>query len=217
MSGPGFPVYDFRKDIRNVFVSPEMRCRFMRMEPGTVQTIGHSHDLGQEVFLVLQGKAVFEIDGKAEELGPGQMCIALVNQVHRIRVTSDEPMIMYLSVSPHIQPTHTRWTAYGKQLPHTFVPSSRYDVKTDTSTPIDDLIDRFVNALGAFANVAYSAADKEQELAAALKRAIANKDDSVASDTRNSMWDVLYPLYQRMYELASLWNDLAPRAAKTEH
>ena len=30
----GFPVYDFRKDIRNILVTPEIRARFLRMELG---------------------------------------------------------------------------------------------------------------------------------------------------------------------------------------
>ncbi|MFH1572349.1 MAG: cupin domain-containing protein, partial [Acidobacteriota bacterium] len=78
----GFEVYDYRKDIRNILVTPQIRARFMRMEVGEVSGgqrpgRGHSHDLGQEVFLVLQGRAEFEIDGETKVLGPGQMCVAL--------------------------------------------------------------------------------------------------------------------------------------------
>ena len=52
-------VFDYRNDIRNVFVSPQIRSRFLRMEPGTVAD-RHSHDLGHEIFLILRGKARFE-------------------------------------------------------------------------------------------------------------------------------------------------------------
>ena len=49
------------------------------MEPGQ-SAQRHSHDLGHEIFLILEGRVEFEIDGETEELGPGQMCIALADQ-----------------------------------------------------------------------------------------------------------------------------------------
>ena len=29
----GFPVYDYRRDVRNVLVTPQIRSRFLKMEP----------------------------------------------------------------------------------------------------------------------------------------------------------------------------------------
>ena len=87
----GFEVYDYRDDVRNVLATPQLRSRFMRMEAGFVAE-PHSHDLGHEVFLVLEGRAEFDIDGEKEVLGPGQMCVALVDQLHGIRVLDDAPM-----------------------------------------------------------------------------------------------------------------------------
>jgi quercetin dioxygenase-like cupin family protein len=211
----GFQVYDYRKDVRNVLVTPQLRSRFLRAEPGQLLA-PHTHDLGHEVFLVLQGRAIFEIDGEKEELGPGQMCIALAGQMHSIQVISVEPMIMYLSVTPHIQPTHTMWTQDGQRLPHRFVPSSAYDVETDTATPLPELVDRFVQATQAVSKAARAAATREAKLAESLKQAIASGDEDAASDARNAMWEAQLPIYQLAQELASLWNDLAPRAGKTQ-
>ena len=56
-------VYDYREDVMNVLVTPQIRSRFMRMEPGEGGG-AHSHDLGHEVFLVLEGRAEFTIDGE---------------------------------------------------------------------------------------------------------------------------------------------------------
>ena len=210
----GFRVYDYRKDIINLLVTSEIRSRFMRMEPGEAPA-PHSHDLGHEVFLVLQGRADFEIDGETKELGPGQMCVALVDQMHSIRVLGDEAMIMYLSVTPHIQPTHTMWTGDGQQLPHRFVPSSAYDVETDTTTPFAELVDKCVKAVQAVADASAVAAEKEAELASTVKRATARGDDSAASDARSDMWDALFPVFKLVGELGTTWNDLAPRAGKT--
>ena len=206
----GFPVYDYRKDIRNVLVTPHIRSRFMKMEPGSVSS-PHTHDLGHEIFLVLQGTAVFEIDGECEELGPGQMCVALVDQMHSIRVTSDEPMIMYLSVTPHIQPTHTMWSEDGLRLPHRFVPNSSYDVETHTSLAVGELIARHVEAARKVAEAAQAGATKQEDLRQTLDAAVARDDEETARNTRDQMWDAIFPVFALALELADNWNDLAPR------
>ena len=72
-------VFDYRTDIRNVFVAPTMRGRFLRHEPGEVGPF-HSHDTGDELFLILQGQCEFTIDGERAVLGPGQLCVARAGQ-----------------------------------------------------------------------------------------------------------------------------------------
>ena len=48
----GFTVYDCRKDIRNILVTPQIRARFCRMEPGPGSLDKfHTHDLGHEISL----------------------------------------------------------------------------------------------------------------------------------------------------------------------
>ena len=131
-------VYDYRTDVRNVLVTPQIRSRFMRLEAGEVAE-PHSHDLGHEIFLVMDGRAEFTIDGETGEVGPGQMCVALVDQLHSLRVLGDKPMTMYLSVTPHIQPTHTMWTPEGERMPHRFASPSAYDEETDTTTPFAEI------------------------------------------------------------------------------
>ena len=86
-------VFDYRTDVRNVVITPEIRARFLRLEPGEVAE-RHSHDLGYEVFLVLEGQCEFEIDGARAVLGPGQMCFARVDQLHQVRTVGNEPMTM---------------------------------------------------------------------------------------------------------------------------
>ena len=84
------------------------------MEPGYTAP-RHSHDVGHEVFLILSGRAEFEIDGERAVLGPGQMCFARAGQMHQVKVLGDQPMTMYLSVTPHLEPTHTFWDDQGQQ------------------------------------------------------------------------------------------------------
>ena len=89
----------------------------------------HSHDLGHEVFLVLRGTARIDIEDEAREFEAGQMCLAVANQVHSVRAVGEQPLLMYLSVTPHIQPTHMWWGQPDARLPHRFLPSSAYDVE----------------------------------------------------------------------------------------
>src|SRR5579875_2562703 len=111
-----FPIYDYRRDIRNLDITPEIRSRFMQLGPHEVAG-RHSHDLGYEVFLVLEGQAEFEIDGERAVVNPGQLCYARANQMHQVRNIGDTTVTLYLSVTPHVEPTHTTWTETGEKQP----------------------------------------------------------------------------------------------------
>ncbi len=200
----GFPVYDFRnpEHIQNMLVTPQIRSRFLRMEPGT-SAQGHTHDLGQEIFLILSGRCEFTIDGEKEELGPGQMCIALVDQMHSVRVVGDEPMIMYLSVTPHVQPTHTYWNADGTKMPPRFAPNANYDVETDTSLSVQDLLESQATLSDQLAEAAAKVAQVNQAVM---------EGGRFEEDTREQMWDALRNLHIRLAALDDSWNELAPRA-----
>ena len=96
-----FQVYDYRTDIRNILVTPQIRARLFRIPVDKVSGArpggrGHSHDLGVEAFLILQGQAEFWIDGETQVLGPGQACFTSVDEIHTVRNVGDEPFIMYL-------------------------------------------------------------------------------------------------------------------------
>lgn len=210
-----FPVYDFRRDIRNILVTPQIRSRFLRMEIGQVNR-GHTHDLGHEVFLMLQGQAEFEIEGEKQVLGPGQLCVALVDENHIIRNVGDEPVIMYLSVTPHIQPTHTSWTEDGAKGPLQFAPSTRYDVPADTTTPIEELAGRQLEAADALRGAAESADRVQREQLPAFTDAMAQGDRERALDARDAVWGALLPMFQAMYSLAEAWNALTYRTAESD-
>jgi len=61
-------VYDYQHDITNLAVHPEIRARFPRMERGPPGGL-HSHDLGGEIFLVLEGHCEFLV-GMSESPAP---------------------------------------------------------------------------------------------------------------------------------------------------
>ena len=204
-----FTVYDYRTDVRNVVITPEIRSRFMRMEPGTVAA-RHSHDLGHEVFLVLEGHAEFEIDGDRAVLGPGQMCFARADQMHQVRVVGDKPMTLYLSVTPHIEPTHTRWDDRGQKLP------PRYGMATGTeragrpqaAEAPSARVDRHVAAAKALAAAAAANAKAQEKEAAGLGRALAAGDSRAAKAAVDAMWQQIYQAHKSVQALEAAWNEV---------
>ena len=210
-----FEVYDYRTDIRNILVTPQIRSRFLKMEVGQVNQ-SHSHDLAPEIFLILQGQAEFEIEGEKKVVGPGQMCIALTDESHIVRNVGDDEVIMYLSVTPHIQPTHTSWTEDGKKAPPRFAPSTAYDVEPDRSTPTEELADRYLRAFEAFAGTVETAHAVQRDQTAAFKEALAGGDKEAALQARDEMWATLYTMYREVFDMADAWNDLTYRTEDSE-
>lgn len=207
-------VFDFRTDVRNIVVTPEIRGRFLRMEPGEVAN-RHSHDLGHEMFLILAGQCEFEISGERAVLGPGQACFARRDELHQVRVVGDEPMTMYLSVTPHIEPTHTQWTADPseggeKQRPrYGGWKSPERDGIPDPAGTIDDLVERHVTALRALTEIVEQRAANQEPNAQALKRAVSEGDREAARRLTDALWADLFPIFRAISELGEAWNDLA--------
>ena len=206
-------VYDFRRDIKQMFVTPHIRCRFMTMEPG--ETGGfHSHDLGHEIFLILQGRARFHIAGEEAMLEAGQLCIARADEPHYVEVVGDEQMIMYLSVTPHVVPTHTPLDDDGKRLPWDFAAPEAYGSNSRQESS-SELLDRLVEAADDLASVAQTAAVRQRRGARELKAALAT-GESDNMQLREAMWQGLFETYKQLDILSDLWNDVAPRLAPRE-
>ena len=142
------------------------------------------------------------------------MCVALADQPHTVRVLGDEPMTMYLSVTPHIHPTHTPRTADGERLPHNFASARAYDVELDMQVTVSELVARQVHAAELLAELTQTCAAVQQEMGAQLKTALAEGDADAATAARKAMWEALYPVYKATAELADVWNALAPRVSQ---
>lgn len=208
-----FEVYDFRTTNRNVLVTPEIRARLYHMKPGQVDG-RHSHDLGHEVFIILEGLAEFNINGTKKELGPGQMCIALADEIHQVRnLLPDQPTIMYLSVTPHVQPTHTGRTLTDEKVPPHFIPNANYHAEQDLSVPMADLMAQQTKAAEAMLQVAQQNLEVQKAQAAAALAAIEAGNRDAAVVARNAMWDAVYALHKQLYAFDAVWNDVAPRIA----
>lgn len=207
-----FQVFDYRKDITNMLVTPQIRSRFLKMAVGQFNQ-SHTHDLGHEIFLILQGQAEFDIEGHKEIVGPGQMCIALTDEAHTVRNVGDDEVIMYLSVTPHILPTHTSWTEDGEKQPPRFAKSSTYDQEADLTVAAGDRADEHLQSVERLVARVEETANTQREQVAAFKQAVANGDKDVALKARDAMWDALYPMFKEVYDLAGVWNAFTHRTA----
>jgi predicted nucleic acid-binding protein len=96
------------------------------------------------------------------------------------------------------------------------MPSSAYDVKIDTSISVEELIERHVESAQAVAQATQASANVQHDMAAKLKNAIAEGDSNAATNARNAMWEALFMIFKSVYDLADVWNELAPRATGEE-
>ncbi len=212
-----FDMYDFRKDVRNVVITPTIRSRFLQMEPGAVAQ-RHSHDLGYEVFLILAGQCEFEIDGDIAVLGPGQMCFTRPDQMHQVRVIGDEPMTMYLSVTPHIEPTHSFWDDAGNKLPPRYGGSTARERAASVNPSPEStatLVDRQVVAAQALGDIAAAAATNQLSAANALKDAVHRGDTVAAKIATDALASEVERIFKAVEVLGRVWNEVAVNASET--
>ena len=212
-----FRVFDSRTDIQNLIIRPDIRARFLRMEPGEANVV-HSHDLGEEIFLVLEGQAEFEIEGHREILGPGQLCFAARDELHLVRCVGDQPMTMYLSVTPHIEPTHTWWRDDGAKLSPRYGGSTRAErsARTDDSPSITDLAELHLAAVAAVEESLSRAVSAQLDGAKALLLAVGGDDAEATKRAVDQMWEALYPAFSAVRDMAGSWNELAAHAASED-
>ncbi len=208
-------VWHSARDVRNLFITPEIRARIMRFEPHQVSA-GHTHDVGHEMFLVLDGQAEFTIDGETAVLGPGQACVARAGQWHELRAVGDGPMTLYLSVTPHIEPTHTQWEHEGgARLPYRYGVATRAEREAggEPVAPPGVLLERHLAASDALAEAARANAAAQMSAAADLRAALSGADPAAAHAAIDAMWAAFSALYSHLQATERAWNDLAPAVA----
>ena len=206
-------VFDYRRDIKNVVITPEIRARFLRFEPGDVAT-RHSHDLGAEVFLIMQGRAEFEIEGETAVLGPGELCFAGRDELHQVRVIGDEPVIMYLSVTPHVEPTHTMYAEDGSRLPPKYGhATSEERAEHDPSAGIStaDLALAHFRASRELARLSRQTAASHAARTAEIEQLAVTGDNAGAKAIVDAMWPDTYATLSAVARVEAAWNELAAR------
>jgi mannose-6-phosphate isomerase-like protein (cupin superfamily) len=210
------PVYDYRNDIANVVVRPEIRSRFMRMEPAPAGLM-HSHDLGGEIFLVLEGQCEFLIEDERVTCGPGQLIYIEPRIKHTLHAVGNEACVVYLSVTPHVEPTHTHYDEgynllaprYGGWRGKEFV-----DTSADRSTV--ELAESYEAAAQKLAATALHNAEVLTQRMKDLRQGDTASNQPAFKQTMDEMWAGLRDVLQQVSETERVWNELAPRARSPE-
>ena len=194
-------VFDYRKDLQNLVVRPEGRARFRRVELGPVPPM-HSHDLGGETFLVLEGQIEFNVETESVVCEPGQLIYVPPRTKHAVRAVGSRPGAIFLSVTPHVEPTHTTYDEHGSCLPPRYGVwrEARGGDPAPTSSPTE-LFEAYRQA-----------AERLQDLAADNLDVIRSLNTPVeAKPTIDNLWRALYPVLAQVRAMERAWNDLAAR------
>ncbi len=204
-------VWDYREHVQNLVATPEIRARFAQVQPGPAPQY-HSHDLGGEIFLVLDGEITCDVAGEVVTCGPGQAIYVPPHVDHRVSAAGDRTATYYQSVTPHVEPTHTTYDDQMRRRP------PRYggwrgagDPTTPSSATTAELADAVVDDAAALARLAEQLAEAFQEHAAALKAAAAAGDQVAAKRAADVMWHAAYPALWQVRTLEEKWNELAGR------
>ncbi|HLZ29514.1 MAG TPA: cupin domain-containing protein [Chloroflexota bacterium] len=196
------PVYDFHTDLSNLVVEPEIRSRFRRVELGPVPEV-HSHDLGGETFVVMEGQIEFTVADEHVVCQQGQAIFVPPRTTHAVRAVGAQTGVIYLSVSPHVEPTHTFYGPDGQRLP------PRYGVwrAAGGSSPASD---------SPSAQLATYRAAAQQLAALAQASAatpVADVSPEAIKSTVDQLWAALKPVLEQVEVVERTWNALAQRAS----
>lgn len=205
------PVYDYRTDIANLIVHSEIRGRFMRMEPAPAGRM-HSHDLGGEIFLVLEGQCEFLVEDERVTCGPGQLIYVEPPLKHTLHAVGDGPCVVYLSVTPHVEPTHTRYDEAYRTLPPEYGTwrGKAGDPQPEVATA--DLARRYVHSARRLADLARANAEMAESRLNALVAAESSGDQTTAKAEMDALWLSLRDALWQVDALEKDWNAVAPRA-----
>jgi mannose-6-phosphate isomerase-like protein (cupin superfamily) len=199
------PVYDYRTDLTNLVVQPEIRSRFRRVELGPVPEY-HSHDLGGETFVVMAGQIEFTVGDENVVCQQGQAIFVPPRTTHAVRAVGEQPGVIYLSVSPHVEPTHTFYGADGQRLP------PRYGVWRVAGGGDPASSASTAALLEAYRATAVTLAELAQTSARAATAATPPAADTLKA-TVDTLWSDLKPVLEQVATLERAWNAVAQRAA----
>lgn len=72
--------------------------------PGQTQK-PHTHADQDKIYVVLEGRGRFQVDGVEETAGPGQAIVARAGAIHGLENDGTEPLLILVVVTP--PPTHS--------------------------------------------------------------------------------------------------------------
>jgi hypothetical protein len=122
-------------------------------------------------------------------------------------------MTLYLSVSPHLEPTHTQWDREGgTQLPYRYGAATRAE-RGPLDSP-DRLLEQHVAACTALAEAARVNAGTQAEAARQLQDALDHNDKSAVREALDARWAAYRSVHDALHASELVWNDLAAAAGE---
>jgi hypothetical protein len=122
-------------------------------------------------------------------------------------------MTLYLSVTPHIEPTHTQWDREGgTRLPYRYGASTRAE-RVASGAPRESaevLLQRHLRASAVLARSAHEHAEAQEAAAVRLRSALDVGDAARTRTVVDEMGAAFRDLYHRLQDAERAWNDLAP-------
>ena len=125
-------------------------------------------------------------------------------------------MTLYLSVTPHIEPTHTQWDREGgTRLPYRYGGSTRAE-RLARGAPLesaDTLLQRHLVASAALAEAARANAAAQHAAGDRLRGALESSDTARTKSEVDNMWAAFREFYAKLQEAEHAWNALATAVA----
>src|SRR5450432_263308 len=193
------PVYDYRTDLTNLVVQPEIRSRFRRVELGPVPEL-HSHDLGGETFVVMEGQIEFTVADEHVVCQQGQAIFVPPRMTHAVRAVGDQTGVIYLSVSPHVEPTHTFYAQNGQRLPPRYGVWRAAGGGTSSTETTASLLEDYRAAAQALAELAQASAERAN--------AASDVNPPALKSTVDDLWAGLKPALEQVAVVERAWNAL---------
>ena len=82
-----------------VFTSERFLCDQYCVGPGQAQRV-HTHEGEDKIYVVLEGEALFEVDGEQELLAEGSAVIARAGVPHGVRNESNTELVLLVMMAP---------------------------------------------------------------------------------------------------------------------
>lgn len=85
-----------------LFDTDRMFCDLYCFEPGQSQA-SHSHEGSDKIYLVMEGRGLFQIGGEERELGKDEIALAPSGQSHGVKNNGGERLVLLVFMAPKPQ------------------------------------------------------------------------------------------------------------------
>ena len=88
----------------SLFATTELFLDLYCLEPGQKQKV-HTHEDSSKFYVVLEGRARFQIADETKDVGAGQTVLARAGEQHGVENATPERLVLLVGMAP--PPTHT--------------------------------------------------------------------------------------------------------------